>query len=710
MLGAVRATIAFAILGFVPGLLDPFIAPKAAVLRVVGLGLLAVVTAEALSRFLPLSAPAWSERPVDRRHAPHGATGHAMDLAVAAWVAVSLLATLTSVSPRLSLLGEIEQRAGLLTTLGLAGLYAGARRSHRGPVDVRRTLDVLLACASITAAYALIQFAGLDPLVWAGTSVYPAGAGNVLRPFGTLGNPVLLGALLAPALGIAVARVAGERGDAWRVAPVVVLLATACVATLSRGTWLAAGAAVTVALAGSLALDGARARRRAGLALALASVPAVVWGLVGLRGPLIARMSEGLRAEAVSVPARLEIARSALALWSAHPWLGSGPDTFGLMFPAVQTAAFWRGTWLGIPVQADSVMLQVLATGGLLTVFAGLAWVGAIALATAGTWRVRSERRGDSLDVLTGLAGLVVAGLVNPVGIAGAVVFAVLAALAVMGNRDGGALGRSPGRGSSGVWLAGLVVAAVLAFVSMRELAALAAAGGARDALERVPLASDASRSRLAVEAVRRSTEAVGRAPGEDELWRLCCDAHLARAREALAHGDSIVVESAAADAEAAAWRAVRLEPRRAANLQRLGNALALRARVVGSRGPSPDRATPAERDAPALAERADSVFAAACRLAPFDGLILVDRARARLELHRPERALAVAQRIEALYPEAATGYALEAAARLMLGQRDETRMALRRALAARWEEGAESEHRVAEGFLRGLEAASPAR
>ena len=59
MLGAVRATIAFAILGFVPGLLDPFIAPKAAVLRVVGLGLLAVVTAEALSRFLPLSAPAW---------------------------------------------------------------------------------------------------------------------------------------------------------------------------------------------------------------------------------------------------------------------------------------------------------------------------------------------------------------------------------------------------------------------------------------------------------------------------------------------------------------------------------------------------------------------------------------------------------------------------------------------------------------------------
>jgi hypothetical protein len=465
---------------------------------------------------------------------------------------------------------------------------------------------------------------------------------------------------------------------------------------------------VGAGVAGALLLGAPRAGRRAALALALAAIPAVLWGAFALRVPLLARLSEGARADVLSLPVRGEIARSALALWRAHPWLGSGPDTFGLVFPGVQTAALWRNAWLGMPVHADSVVLQTLATGGALGVVAGLAWLAAIVLAKAAAWRVRRQRGGEVLDVLAALTGLAVVGAMNPVGIAGAALFVVLSALLVCCGAELHADGMPSGRRRWAAWLAGLAVSVALALASSREMSALAAAGRARDALDRVIVADEASRPSHLDQAVRHARGAAARAPGEDELWRLCCDAELALARDALAHRDSAAAASAASSAEVAAHRALGLEPQRAANLQRLGNALALRARLGPGGGSSGDAGTLAARRAEPSADRVDSVFAEALRHAPVDGLILVDQARAQLELHQPERALITARRIVTLYPEAATGYALEAAARMMLGQRDRTRAALRRALAARWEEDADSERRAVKGYLRALEAAGP--
>ena len=107
---------------------------------------------------------------------------------------------------------------------------------------------------------------------------------------------------------------------------------------------------------------------------------------------------------------------------------------------------------------------------------------------------------------------------------------------------------------------------------------------------------------------------------------------------------------------------------------------------------------------ADSLARLADAAYAAAIERAPSNALIRVEQARANLALRRPVSALAAARQIVALYPEAATGHALEGGARLMLGQREQARAALRRALGAHWEDGSESQRRAVEELLGALD------
>ncbi len=699
-----RAALALAILGFAPALLDPFTPLKAAVLRVAGLGLLAGVLA------------AWwagsrGARP-DAHRAPstHGratpAVTRLVDLAVIAWVTSSIVSTLAGVAPRLSLVGEIEQREGLLTTLALAGLYAGTRAAHATPAHARRTLDVVLTCAAIAAGYALIQFAGLDPLRWAGAALYPDAGAAVTRPAATLGNPILLGAVLAAALGVAVARLAGGRSPAWRAGALAVLLGAACVATLSRGAWLAAAAGTLAALATAGRADAPHSRRRAALALATVVLPVGAWSAFVLGGPVIARLAEGAHPEAASLPARIEIARAALALWRSHPWLGTGPDTFGLMFPIAQTPAFWRADWLGLPVHAHSAALQVLATGGVLGVLAGALWLAALAAGADSAWRAGGAARAPALDATAGAAALIVAGALNPVGLAGAAVFVVLGGLLAASARAAATDGAAAARPPRLAIVSGAAVAIGVALAAGPELAALADAGLARDALTRAAEAPGGAPPEVVERAVERAETAARRAPGEDELERLASDAALLLARQRGAAGDPVAAAAAVARAESSARRAVALQPRRASNLQRLANALALRARLARAGVPAGRPAT----EAAMLTQLSDATFDAAAALAPCDALLLTDRVRACLEAGRPQAALASARRVVALYPAAGPAHALEAAADLALGDRAGALAALRRARAAYWEAGTERERAAVTRTLESLARAPVAR
>jgi O-antigen ligase len=685
--------------------LDPFNAPKAALLRILGLALLVWALGEMLLARMGRAeaAPAPAEpQPLD------GRIGRFMDAGVAAWVAAGILSLLLGASPRLGVLGEIGQREGVLTTLALAGLYAGTRRSHAAARDARVTLSVVLACAGIAAAYAVLQFAGLDPLAWANAPTYAAAGAAVRRAFGTLGNPILLGSLLAAALAAGVARLACAREGAWRLAAPVVLIACATAATLSRGAWLAAAVGVAAAIGGAVTLRRAHAARRAGIAFAAVAVPAGLWLLIALRGAIAARVGES--AGAVSGSARIEIARGALALWRAHPLFGAGPDGFGLLFPGVQPPAFWSAEWLGLPLHAHSEALQVLATLGVAGALAGLAWLAVLAWALTGTRDPHADP-GETVALRAALAALVAAGAFNPVGLAGAACFAVFSALAVATGEERAA---KPNRARLEVMerrlrtprlaarAACFVTAAVALFYAAREMNALSAAGVARAALERAAGEKQpAARDNLAAAAVQQSLRAATGAPGEDELWRLACDASLALGQAAMDRKAGSTAGLAGRSAQAAAGRALTLEPRRASNYQRLGNALTLRANLLEVSAEGLEEQLRRGPEVAALTDSADAAFAAAEKLAPADGLVLTDHVRAQLMLGRATQALATAQRITALYPGAASGHALVAAALIALDRRPDARVALMRANAAHWEEGTETQRKAVERLIR---------
>ena len=695
----------------------------AAALRVIGLPLLLFVTVEAAEAAL---------RGRDLRP-------RALDAIVACWVVASALSAALGISPRLSMLGEIEQREGLLTVLALAGLYFGARRSHTEVAQVRGMLTFMLVCAALAAAYAMVQRTGFDPLAWENASSYPTAGGPVVRVFGTLGNPILLGSLLAAALSMGLARAFSPVPRGTWLIPMLVLIAAGIAATLSRGAMLAAAAGMAVAVVMSLRGWGRESLRRSAVALACVVGPAALWTWLALRAPLAARVAESLDARAESSPARIEIARSAIALWGERLWLGLGPDAFGLAFPAAQTANYWRNSWLGNPAHAHSVALQVLATGGAVTAAIGVAWLFALGLALiasegAGTPSLagqdRSERNAgasERLTILAGAAALVAAGAFNAIGLAGAVMFVALSAAAAslaawQAERvqattaaPGGTQPASRPNGSVAALrpsivaiAASLILMSTLAARSSGEIRALAAAGRARGALVESTRATIEDQLMLTREAAHLAQRATALEPGEDELWRLRCDAALAHltvmrsprgihaaalelgarpgseALEAAARRLAATADSLSLDAESSARRALKLEPLRASNLQRLANALAMRGGAA----------------------QADSAFDAASARAPYDALILVDRVRTEMQRGRPDAALRSARRIIAMYPGEATGHALEAGAWMVMGRGIEARGALERALAARWEEGSEAQQAAAERALRALAAA----
>ena len=619
------------------------------------------------------------------------------DAAATAWALVACASAVTGMSTRTSLFGEIGQREGVLTTLSLVGLWFGARASHRESAQARTTLAIAFAAAGLAALVAIAQFAGLDPLVWEN----PARYAGVIRPPGTLGNPILLGVIMAAATAGGVAALARARAQAWLLAPALAVLGAALVATLSRGAWLASAAGVAVAVAPPLLRPAANGRGRALLALATALVPALAFGVLAVSGPVLARLGESASAGATSSPARAAIAFGALRLWRSHPWLGTGPDTFGLAFTRVQGPELWRLEWFGLPLHAHSAALQVAATLGAAGVLALVTWGVAVLRARRSP---RGEAAGDPVLVPV-LVALALAALVNPLGLAGAAVLVVAAAL-VVNCAQAAHDSREPARpaadlrqGAPAVATAiAILVGAIAVAAGVRELTALAEAGRARAALLEAVRLPPADREGACEAALRFARRARLAWPADDELARLECDAIVARVdarRPGPEHAE--VAGQLARDAVELARSACRTVPLRAANHQRFADALAAQARIARASGledPGP----------PTAVMRA--AFSVAEDLAPSDGLLLVDRARAELSLGLYAEALATASRIVKLYPEAAMGHALAGAAHLMLGDRDSARAALLRARDARWEEGSEAQREQAVRVLEQLEPA----
>ena len=630
------------ILIFVPGLLEQFETPKAEVVRVCGIAALAIALASG-----PRSWGRWQP----------------LDMAVGACVAVEILATVSSAAPMVSLLGSPPQREGLLTSLGLAGIYAAARLSSGRPQVIERTFDALLAAAALASLYAIAQAAGLDPSPWRGTADY--GAGQFRRPFGTLGHANLMGVVIAASLPAAWTRVVeSARGGAWRrlVPPVLVL---AVQLSLSRAAWLGAftGSLVTwVFLAGE---RGRRLLRPALLPVGLAAA-ALVLGLVLFHAPLESRIAE-IASTGGSGASRLAIWRGAIAAWRRRPVLGHGPDTFDLVFPRFQPADYWRLEWSLQPFHAHSIYLHMLTTRGMIGLLAGILAAVALVWTLRVAWRSGGAARRLVAPTAGIFAALALCGGFGALGMSGAVI-----ACAAAGLLAGSTAPAPPGPGENRrALVAGLIAAAAVLTWATVELRAAWYAGEARERLDAEPTRAAAAASR-----------ATSLAPWEDTYSRMLAEA---LERSAAASPDRAAT---LAQAERAARRAVAIAPRRESNHVRLASVLA------GSIDPG-DSTT---------GRNAEAEFERALKLAPADGVAWMELARLELYRGRPRAALTPAGQAAALYPTLAQAHFLLAQARLALGDRARAIAELEQAMAADWK-GRDDQRRAASELLDRLRA-----
>jgi O-Antigen ligase len=254
-------------------------------------------------------------------------------LLAAAWVSL-LVSSVFSVRTDLSIFGTNWRRFGLITQSTLllfvfvvaAGLSGGVER-------LRAYLRTSTVATVLIALYGILQYLGWDP--WLDPKTYHVGTEpwTIVRPPGTLGyvtylaNYLIFGAFQ----GLALYRM--ERSVIWRCTGLaaVALASIGIVLSGTRAAWLAL-------LVGGLVFVVLDARRPS---------PRTMWLLGGVAAlavlfyfsPAGLQLRSRMRwfREDAAGGARLYLWRDSLHLVARHWLVGSGPETFSVEFPLVQS-------------------------------------------------------------------------------------------------------------------------------------------------------------------------------------------------------------------------------------------------------------------------------------------------------------------------------------------------------------------------------------
>jgi O-antigen ligase len=302
------ATTAALPLVFVPGLDDGYALPKAVLLRLAG-----VAIAMALVLYLAVGGSLVWRR--DRW----------IDLALALFVTLTAVSTLTSVDVGQSIFGEAFQYQGLVTVLLYVGAFYVARSTLRSPGHFRALAITHVAIGAVVAAYAIAQTIGVDPF-WSGPpedrAISSVGQANDLAAY--LDLVIVLG------LGL---WGRAEPRARTLIASVIVLSIIGLALTLSRGGFLALVAVGILLLAFRRPTSAAAIRLSPrvvlGGAVALAMAALLAWPLVA---PVVERAGTAGDLQEGSIRMHLDSWRVGLAVAADHPLFGTGPETFPLVF------------------------------------------------------------------------------------------------------------------------------------------------------------------------------------------------------------------------------------------------------------------------------------------------------------------------------------------------------------------------------------------
>lgn len=284
----------------------------------------------------------------------------------ASFVAVLGAATIGSINPKLSLIGAPKRLSGFAGYVVYATLAVLVVVLYRSKLPaLRRLILALILGGSLNAVYVIAQRFGVDPFEWRTASGVP-----FFRPFGAMSQSNFAGALhgmVLPLIAYAAMTTRGRLRFLFLVASMLNLIALWF--TAARGGLLAAGAGAVVFV---FVL-----RKRMPAAVLIAAGVALLGGLA-FGGLILSRTGapvsapgsvRALRAE--DTVARAETTRTRIFYWQAaldmagdRPILGSGPDTYSMLYGRHRVPDDGREIGMNFTDKPHSVFLDHLVGAG----------------------------------------------------------------------------------------------------------------------------------------------------------------------------------------------------------------------------------------------------------------------------------------------------------------------------------------------------------
>lgn len=296
--------------------------------------------------------------------------GVAAGLLLAWWIATTFFA----VDVPTALHGMYGRYNGLLTHATLMVIFVVLATTALSRSEIESIVKLMVLSVLPAAVYAVMQQAGMDPLVWPNP-----------RPGSTIGHPVPFAAILSIALPLAAAFAITET-DArkrWGWIGIVGLYLFAIAATLSRGPWVGLAIATVVMIFAAFRWRVLAWRANWKPAITFAILIAAVVGAYRL--PTIDQATARLTALAdlekdPSFMGRFVFIRAAAAMVRDYPMTGVGFESYALLYPRYRPVegAFVQSD--ALPTMVHNGYLHSAVTNGVPAVVLYLAFVGAVAV------------------------------------------------------------------------------------------------------------------------------------------------------------------------------------------------------------------------------------------------------------------------------------------------------------------------------------------
>ena len=294
--------------------------------------------------------------------------GSDFDFPLIGYFAACVLSTVVTRNLFLSIFGVYEDFEGIITIMFYFLLYIVTVNFAKKTSTIYKLFTAMLAATLIISGYGLSQNFGYDFVMWNPATYSPE------RFFSTLGNPNFLAAYLVETIPVLFMMFFITRKINKKVIILVVLLMAAVVLFLTKSRAGMLSFIGTVVIIGAYTIYDAKKGQNEIFRLNKGWF--VMFGIAALLMFFVPKVQEALQMiwershnlfsfHGITLTPRVYIWKSALMMYRDYPVLGTGLDTFQVMFPYYRFPIYWQLEWNGTPEKTHNIFLQVLATQGI---------------------------------------------------------------------------------------------------------------------------------------------------------------------------------------------------------------------------------------------------------------------------------------------------------------------------------------------------------